>query len=200
MSGHRARAPGHHGCLRLGWSGSRRSRGLLTVKVPTRTATSIARSCTRESGSVYHLTKTLDQLLFAFYCANDLLRITDLHQGIVWGTQTPQTRWTSDSSSVRLRRRLRHRAQPLLDAGRNRTRLRCTARAARPARSSTFVTRCVAFRSPRESAERGEKPMVSTRSPRHRVIELAEMIAKLTGAEIAMLPNRAAKPRKTSST
>jgi UDP-sulfoquinovose synthase len=42
-------------------------------------------------GSVYHLTKTLDQLLFAFYAANDQLRITDLHQGIVWGTQTPET-------------------------------------------------------------------------------------------------------------
>src|SRR6202000_891908 len=42
-------------------------------------------------GSVYHMTKTLDQLLFAFYAKNDGLRITDLHQGIVWGTQTDQT-------------------------------------------------------------------------------------------------------------
>ena len=42
-------------------------------------------------GSVYHMTKTLDQLLFAFYAKNDGLRITDLHQGIVWGTQTEQT-------------------------------------------------------------------------------------------------------------
>ncbi|GAA3436833.1 NAD-dependent epimerase/dehydratase family protein [Kutzneria kofuensis] len=29
--------------------------------------------------------------MFAFYAHNDGLRITDLHQGIVWGTQTPQT-------------------------------------------------------------------------------------------------------------
>ena len=43
-------------------------------------------------GSVYHLTKTLDQLLFAFYNSNDELRVTDLHQGIVWGTQTEETR------------------------------------------------------------------------------------------------------------
>src|SRR3954452_21421804 len=42
-------------------------------------------------GSVYHMTKTLDQLMFAFYAKNDELRITDLHQGIVWGTQTPET-------------------------------------------------------------------------------------------------------------
>ena len=43
-------------------------------------------------GSVYHVTKTLDQLLLAFYNANDGVRVTDLHQGIVWGTQTEDTR------------------------------------------------------------------------------------------------------------
>lgn len=42
-------------------------------------------------GSVYHLTKSLDALLFQFYSKNDKLRITDLHQGIVWGTNTEQT-------------------------------------------------------------------------------------------------------------
>jgi UDP-sulfoquinovose synthase len=42
-------------------------------------------------GSVYHMTKTLDQLLFAYYVKNDGLRVTDLHQGIVWGTQTTET-------------------------------------------------------------------------------------------------------------
>lgn len=43
------------------------------------------------AGSVYHMTKTLDQLIFAYYNKNDKLRITDLHQGIVWGTQTSET-------------------------------------------------------------------------------------------------------------
>jgi len=42
-------------------------------------------------GSIYHLTKSLDQLLFQFYNKNWNLRITDLHQGIVWGTQTDET-------------------------------------------------------------------------------------------------------------
>ena len=42
-------------------------------------------------GSVYHMTKVLDQHLFAYYAKNDELRITDLHQGIIWGTHTPQT-------------------------------------------------------------------------------------------------------------
>ena len=44
-----------------------------------------------DPGSVYHLTKSMDQLLFAFYAKNNKLRITDLHQGIVWGTQTDET-------------------------------------------------------------------------------------------------------------
>ena len=43
-------------------------------------------------GSVYHMTKTQDQLLFAYYNKNDGILVTDLHQGIVWGTQTAETR------------------------------------------------------------------------------------------------------------
>lgn len=42
-------------------------------------------------GSVYHMTKCLDQLLFSYYVKNWHLKITDLHQGIVWGTQTVET-------------------------------------------------------------------------------------------------------------
>jgi UDP-sulfoquinovose synthase len=43
-------------------------------------------------GSIYHMTKTQDALFFAYYAKNDRLRITDLHQGIVWGTQTEETK------------------------------------------------------------------------------------------------------------
>ena len=43
-------------------------------------------------GSIYHLTKVLDAQMFQYYAKNDRLRITDLHQGIVWGTQTAQIR------------------------------------------------------------------------------------------------------------
>ena len=42
-------------------------------------------------GSIYHMTKTQDQLFFFYYNKNDKLRITDLHQGIVWGTHTNET-------------------------------------------------------------------------------------------------------------
>ena len=38
------------------------------------------------------MTKTLDQLLFLYYNKNDQVRITDLHQGIVWGTNTEADR------------------------------------------------------------------------------------------------------------
>jgi UDP-sulfoquinovose synthase len=43
-------------------------------------------------GSVYHLTKCLDQLIFQFYTKNWGLKITDLHQGIVWGAETMLTK------------------------------------------------------------------------------------------------------------
>jgi UDP-sulfoquinovose synthase len=42
-------------------------------------------------GSIYHMTKTQDALCFLYYNKNDNLRITDLHQGIVWGTETAET-------------------------------------------------------------------------------------------------------------
>jgi UDP-sulfoquinovose synthase len=44
-----------------------------------------------DPGSIYHMTKTQDALFFYYYAKNDRLRITDLHQGIVWGTQTKET-------------------------------------------------------------------------------------------------------------
>ena len=43
-------------------------------------------------GSIYHMTKTQDALLFHFFNKNDGVKITDLHQGIVWGTQTALTK------------------------------------------------------------------------------------------------------------
>lgn len=44
-----------------------------------------------DPGSIYHMTKVLDANLFYYYNKNDDLRITDLHQGIVWGVSTDET-------------------------------------------------------------------------------------------------------------
>lgn len=68
--------------------------GYLDVTVTNEAGQTFPRSILypTQPGSVYHLSKSLDQLLFQFYARNDGLRITDLHQGIVWGTQTEETR------------------------------------------------------------------------------------------------------------
>lgn len=47
-------------------------------------------------GSIYHMTKTQDALFFQFYAKNYGLAITDLHQGIVWGVETPETKLHED--------------------------------------------------------------------------------------------------------
>lgn len=43
-------------------------------------------------GSIYHMTKCQDAISFLYFNKNDQVRITDLHQGIVWGTQTEETK------------------------------------------------------------------------------------------------------------
>ncbi|ATD68170.1 MULTISPECIES: NAD-dependent epimerase/dehydratase family protein [Luteimonas] len=68
--------------------------GYLKVKVPDDNGALIDREILfpTQPGSVYHLTKSVDQLLFQYYAHNDGVRVTDLHQGVVWGTQTQETR------------------------------------------------------------------------------------------------------------
>ncbi len=44
-----------------------------------------------DPGSIYHMTKAQDQISFYYYNKNDSIRITDLHQGVVWGIQTNET-------------------------------------------------------------------------------------------------------------
>jgi UDP-sulfoquinovose synthase len=84
---------GTMGVYGYGDAGARIPEGYLKVHYPTDDGKEIERDILYPTapGSVYHMTKTLDQLLFAYYAKNDDLRITDLHQGIVWGTQTPET-------------------------------------------------------------------------------------------------------------
>ncbi len=185
---------GTMGVYGYGWSGTAPiPEGYLTVKVPTPDG-EIEREILHPAnpGSVYHMTKTLDQLLFAFYCANDQIRITDLHQGIVWGTQTPQTviderlinrfDYDGDYGTV-LNRFLMQAAigHPLTVHG--------TGGQTRAFIHLRDTVRCVQIALENPPA-RGDKPKVYNQVTEvHRVSELAELISKLTGAEVAYLPN-----------
>ena len=71
---------GTMGVYGYGWTGTTPiPEGYLTVKVPTEEGL-LDREILHPAnpGSVYHLTKTMDQLMFAFYAANDQLRITEI--------------------------------------------------------------------------------------------------------------------------
>jgi UDP-sulfoquinovose synthase len=138
------------------------------------------------------MTKTLDQLMFKFYAQNDGLRITDLHQGIVWGTQTPQTErderlinrfdYDGDYGTV-LNRFLMQAAvgHPLTVHG--------TGGQTRAFIHIRDTARCVeiALANPPES---GDKVSVFNQvTETYRVRDLAELLSKLTGVEVANLPN-----------
>jgi UDP-sulfoquinovose synthase len=191
---------GTMGVYGYGWSGSAPiPEGYLTVKVPTPDG-DIDREILHPAnpGSVYHMTKTLDQLLFAFYAKNDGLRITDLHQGIVWGTQTPQTA---------LDERLINRFDYDGDYGTVLNRFLMQAAIGHPltvhgtgGQTRAFIhikdtVRCIEIALNNPPA-RGEQVKVFNQvTETYRVSELAELISKLTGVEVANLPN----PRKEAA-
>ena len=185
---------GTMGVYGYGWSGSAPiPEGYLTVKVPTPDG-ELEREILHPAnpGSVYHLTKTLDQLMFSFYAKNDLLRITDLHQGIVWGTQTEQTvrderlinrfDYDGDYGTV-LNRFLMQAAigHPLTVHG--------TGGQTRAFIHIRDTVRCIeiALNNPPNA---GDKVLVRNQiTETHRVLDLAKMIGDMTGTEIAYLPN-----------
>src|SRR5262249_5130758 len=85
---------GTMGVYGYGTAGIKIPEGYLQVKIDADDGRTVEQEILYPAnpGSVYHMTKTLDQLLFAYYNKNDRVKITDLHQGIVWGTQTEETR------------------------------------------------------------------------------------------------------------
>jgi UDP-sulfoquinovose synthase len=68
--------------------------GYLNVKVESRSGNLVNQEILYppDTESIYHMTKAQDQLFFHYYNKNNGIRITDLHQGNVWGTQTQETR------------------------------------------------------------------------------------------------------------
>jgi UDP-sulfoquinovose synthase len=191
---------GTMGVYGYGWSGSAPiPEGYLTVKVPTPDG-EIDREILHPAnpGSVYHMTKTLDQLLFAFYAKNDGLRITDLHQGIVWGTSTPETA---------LDERLINRFDYDGDYGTVLNRFLMQAAIGHPltvhgtgGQTRAFIhirdtVRCIEIALTNPPSNFEQVSVFNQVTETHRVIELAQMISGLTGVEIALLPN----PRKEAA-
>lgn len=143
-------------------------------------------------GSIYHMTKTQDALLFQFYAKNDGLRITDLHQGIVWGTQTEETRRDE---------RLINRFDYDGDYGTVLNRFLMQAAVGHPltvhgsgGQTRAFIhiqdtVRCVelALNNPPKSGDRVK--ILNQMTESRRVRDLAAMIAGMTGAEIHNVPN-----------
>ena len=149
-------------------------------------------------GSVYHLTKTLDQLMLAFFNKNDGVRVTDLHQGIVWGTQTEETR---------LDDRLINRFDYDGDYGTVLNRFLMQAAIGYPltvhgtgGQTRAFIhlrdsVRCIqlAVENPPEDNERVR--IFNQMTEVHRVIDLAGLVARLTGADVDLVDN----PRKEAA-
>ncbi len=143
-------------------------------------------------GSDYHMTKTLDQLLFLYYNKNDQIRITDLHQGIVWGTNTEAT-----ARDPRLTNRFDYDG----DYGTVLNRFLMQAAIGYPltihgtgGQTRAFIHICdsvkcvqLALENPPAKGERVKIFNQMTES--HQVGELAKKVAALTGAELNHLPN-----------
>jgi len=143
-------------------------------------------------GSIYHMTKTQDQLMFLYYNKNDGIRITDLHQGIVWGTQTEETKlderlinrfdYDGDYGTV-LNRFLMQAAigYPLTVHG--------TGGQARAFIHIQDTVKCIelAINNP---PVKGEKVRVINQMTEvYKVRELANIVSDLTGAKISYVPN-----------
>ena len=143
-------------------------------------------------GSIYHMTKTQDQLFFFYYNKNDSVRVTDLHQGIVWGTQTKETRlderlinrfdYDGDYGTV-LNRFLMQAAvdYPLTVHG--------TGGQTRAFIHIQDTVRCIqiAADNPPKQGERVQ--IFNQMTETHRVRDLAKMIADITGVKIDYVTN-----------
>lgn len=81
---------GTMGVYGYGTAGMKIPEGYLEVEFPNGAKEEIVYPS--KPGSVYHMTKVMDHIMFQYYNKNDELKITDLHQGIVWGTNTEETK------------------------------------------------------------------------------------------------------------
>ncbi len=185
---------GTMGVYGYGTAGMKIPEGYLDIQVVTDTGAVITKEILHPAnpGSIYHMTKTQDQLFFAYYNKNDQVRITDLHQGIVWGTNTAETKkderlvnrfdYDGDYGTV-LNRFLMQAAigYPLTVHG--------TGGQTRAFIHIQDTVRCVqlAIENPPKTGERVQ--ILNQMTETHRVRALAELVSEITGAEIEYLEN-----------
>ncbi|MEL6451968.1 MAG: NAD-dependent epimerase/dehydratase family protein [Pseudomonadota bacterium] len=143
-------------------------------------------------GSVYHMTKSMDQLLFQFYAKNDRLRITDLHQGIVWGTQTDETRMDP---------RLINRFDYDGDYGTVLNRFLMQAVVGHPltvhgtgGQTRAFIhiqdtVKCLALAVANPPARGAKVAILNQMTETHSVRSLAQLVAATSGAQVACVDN-----------
>jgi len=143
-------------------------------------------------GSVYHMTKVLDAQMFEYFNRNDRIRITDLHQGIVWGTNTPET--LKDE-------RLVNRFDYDGDYGTVLNRLLMQAAIGHPltvygtgGQTRAFIhirdsVRCVEIAATNPPAEGSRVLIFNQMTETHRVRDLAAMLSKLTNVPIGNTEN-----------
>ena len=185
---------GTMGVYGYGTAGMRIPEGYLPVKVATDDGDLIDQEILYPAnpGSIYHMTKTQDQLFFYFYNKNDQLRVTDLHQGIVWGTQTAETK---------LDERLINRFDYDGDYGTVLNRFLVQAAVGYPltvhgtgGQTRAFIhiqdtVRCIEL-AIANMPKRGERVnILNQMTETHRIRELAGLVAKLTGCEVQNVSN-----------
>jgi len=185
---------GTMGVYGYGTAGMKIPEGYVTVQVQTDAGGVVEKEILypADPGSIYHMTKTQDQLMFYFYNKNDDIRVTDLHQGIVWGTQTSQTR---------LDERLINRFDYDGDYGTVLNRFLMQAAIGYPltvhgtgGQTRAFIhiqdtVHCVllAIQNPPEKGDRVH--ILNQMTETHRVRELAKLVSDKTGAEINFVSN-----------
>ena len=185
---------GTMGVYGYGTAGMKIPEGYLDVTVTTEDGEQITQKILYPAnpGSIYHMTKTQDQLFFFFYNKNDHVKITDLHQGIVWGTQTSETRldealinrfdYDGDYGTV-LNRFLMQAAVefPLTVHG--------TGGQTRAFIHIKDTVRCIELAIGSQPATGKKVRILNQMTETHRVRDLAKLISAQTGAEIDYVDN-----------
>jgi UDP-sulfoquinovose synthase len=185
---------GTMGVYGYGTAGMRIPEGYLKIKVDHDNGNQIEQEILYPAnpGSIYHMTKTQDQLFFHFYNKNDHVKITDLHQGIVWGTQTEELKrderlinrfdYDGDYGTV-LNRFLMQAAinYPMTVHG--------TGGQTRAFIHIQDTCRCIelAIDNPPQRGERVN--IMNQMTETHRVRDLAKMISDMTGSPIEYVKN-----------